>query len=366
MKPMKPEYIITVTDSKIGMEGYLVIDNTTLGPGKGGIRMTPDVTPEEVVRLAQTMTWKNALAGVPFGGAKAGIKWPGGSDELKKQFVQSFARKIKPFIPELYIGAPDVNTGEKEMKWFVEAIGIFQGATGKPSDYCCAHGCGIPHEVGSTGFGVVQATKVAAELINLDIKGATVSIHGFGNVGTFAYKFLTELGAKVVAISDKNNVLYSKAGFENDSLQEIIDNKQCLDNYKGKAERLSHEEFWKIPVDIMIPASVTDVINDSNKNDIQTKIIVEGANIPMKEEIEDELVQRGILVVPDFIANAGGVISSYSEHVGHSTEEMFKSVEEKITRVTKEVCGECVKCKGNPRKIALEIAKKKIEDSCND
>jgi len=185
-----------------------------------------------------------------------------------------------------------VNTGEKEMKWFVEAIGIFQGATGKPSDYCCAHGCGIPHEVGSTGFGVVQATKVAAELINLDIKGATVSIHGFGNVGTFAYKFLTELGAKVVAISDKNNVLYSKAGFENDSLQEIIDNKQCLDNYKGKAERLSHEEFWKIPVDIMIPASVTDVINDSNKNDIQTKIIVEGANIPMKEEIEEDKIEK--------------------------------------------------------------------------
>jgi len=357
---MKPEYIITVADSKIGMEGYLVIDNTTLGPGKGGIRMTPDVTAEEVVRLAQTMTWKNALADIPFGGAKAGIKWKGGSGELKKQFVQSFAKKIKPFIPDLYIAGPDVNTGEQEMKWFVEAIDLCQGATGKPKDCCCSVNCGIPHEVGSTGFGVVQATKVAAELIGLDIRGATISIHGFGNVGTFAYKHLTELGAKVVAIADKNNVLHSEDGFEDGLLQEIIKNKQCLDHYEGKAKRLSQEEFWKIPVDIMIPASVTDVINDNNKNDINAKIIVEGANIPMIEEIEEEFVQKGILVVPDFIANAGGVISSYSEYAGHSVEEMFEAVKEKISRITKNVCSECIKCKCNPRKIGMEIAKKKL------
>ncbi|MBU3964577.1 Glu/Leu/Phe/Val dehydrogenase [Patescibacteria group bacterium] len=361
---LKPEYVITVTDSNIGMEGYLVIDNTLLGPGKGGIRMTPEVTLEEVARLARVMTWKNALAGIPFGGAKAGIKWNGGPDELKKQFIESFAKKIKMFIPNLYIAGPDVNTGEKEMKWFIEATGIFKSATGKPITCCEGVGCGIPHEVGSTGFGVAQATKVAASILGIDIKGATVSIHGFGNVGTFVYKFLTEMGAKIIAIADKDTVLYSQDGFEHNLINEIIDKKQGLIDYAGKAERLSHEKFWKIPVDIMIPASVTDVIHKGNKDDIRTKMIIEGANIPMTEEIEEELGQRGILVVPDFVANAGGVISSYSEHAGHSIEEMFESVREKITNITQSVCESCLKYKHNPRKVALSIAQERLKQ-CN-
>src|SRR3989344_8307715 len=118
-----PEYVLRVYDPNIGMEGFLVIDNTILGPGKGGIRMTSTVTEEEVFRLARTMTWKNAIVGIPFGGAKAGIVWPGGSDELKKKFIQSFARAIELLTPKKYIAGPDVNTGEKEMRWFVEATG---------------------------------------------------------------------------------------------------------------------------------------------------------------------------------------------------------------------------------------------------
>lgn len=128
-----PKYIIQVYDPKISMTGFLVIDNTILGPGKGGIRMTANVTESEVARLARTMTFKNALAGIPFGGAKAGIVWTGGSDELKKQYIQSFAQLIKPFIPQKYIAGPDVNTGEQEMCWFVEALKNKKGATGKPA-----------------------------------------------------------------------------------------------------------------------------------------------------------------------------------------------------------------------------------------
>ena len=126
-----PEYVIFVYDPALEMEGFLVVDNTALGPGKGGIRMTPDVSAEEVFRLARTMTWKNALAGIPFGGAKAGIIWRGGSDELKKQFVQSFARALKPFLVKKYIAGPDVGTGEREMQWFVEAVNNWRAATGK-------------------------------------------------------------------------------------------------------------------------------------------------------------------------------------------------------------------------------------------
>lgn len=361
-----PEYIVKVYDPKIGLEGFLVIDNTVLGPGKGGIRMTPDITEEEVFRLARTMTFKCALADLPFGGAKAGIVWRGGDDNLKKKFIQSFAKKIKIFTPKLYIAGPDVNTGEREMKWFVQATGIFDSATGKPKHLCCVKiskkkkKCGIPHEIGSTGFGVAQATKVACDILGLDIKGAKVSIHGFGNVGSFTFKYLTQMGAKVIAIADKSGVIFSENGFEEKLINEIIEKKKEVVSYRGEAQKLKLEDFWSIPVDILIPASVTDVINETNKDKIQAKIIVEGANIPMRENIEEELFKKGILIVPDFVANAGGVISSFAEYKGYSLKKMFSLVEKKIKNSTKMVLKESLRLNQNPRKIAINLAKEKI------
>ena len=370
-----PEYILKVSDPKIGMEGFLVIDSTVLGPGKGGIRMTPDVTLEEVARLARTMTLKNALADIPFGGAKGGIKWPGGSDELKKEFVQSYARAIKHLIPHKYIAGPDVNTGEKEMQWFVEATGVWESATGKPKELCfeytgdCKNGicqkCGIPHEAGSTGFGVAQATKVAAEIFGVDIKKARVAIHGFGNVGAFAYKFLTEMGAKVVAIADKTCAHYAPDGFEEKLIDELIKERKGLSHYSGKAKIIKFDEFWSVSVDILIPASVTDVINESNKDKIKAKIIVEAANIPMQERIEEEFLRKGVLIVPDLVANAGGVISSYCEHKGYGHEKMLAMVEEKIKNTTRLVLEESKRKKANPRHLAVELAQKKLE-SCRN
>lgn len=367
-----PEYIVEVHDSKIGMEGILVIDNTALGPGKGGIRMTHDITVEEVSRLAKTMTFKNALADIPFGGAKAGIKWLGGSDELKKEFVQSFARAIKPFIPEKYIAGPDINTGEKEMQWVVEATGIWHSATGKPHNMCveytgdCPGGicrkCGIPHEAGSTGFGVAQATKIAAEIVGIDIKNATVSIHGFGNVGTFAYRFLTEMGAKVIAIADKSGTFLAKNGFDKNEVEELIKQRKEICHCHGELEKINPDDFWSIPADIMIPASITDVIHGGNKDKIKAKIIVEAANIPMRENIEDELFRKGILIVPDFVANAGGVISSYCEYKGYSHKQMFETIENKIKNTAKKVLSESVERNKNPREVAMEIAEKKVEE----
>lgn len=360
-----PEYIVKVYDPKIGMEGFLVIDNTAFGPGKGGIRMTPDLTEEEVFRLARTMTFKCALANLPFGGAKAGIVWKGGSDELKKQFIQSFARAIKIFTPKKYIAGPDVGTGGREMQWFVQATGDWRSATGKPENICIktkkkGGKCGIPHEIGSTGFGVAQATKTAAEILGMDIKGAKVSIHGFGNVGSFTFKFLDEMGAKIVAIADKSGVIFSEDGFDKILIEKLIQRKKEIIQYQGKAKRLKPEDFWSIPVDVLIPASVTDVINEKNKERIKAKIIVEAANIPMRENIEENLFQKGILIVPDFVANAGGVISSYSEYKGYHLKRMFDLVERKIKKTTKLVLKESLKRNTNPRKIALEIAKEKI------
>lgn len=354
-----PEYAIRVYDPKIGMEGFLVIDNTARGLGKGGIRMTATVTMEEVFRLARTMTWKNALADIPFGGAKGGIVWNGGDDKLKKAFVQSYVRALKPFIPEKYIAGPDVNTTEKEMRWIAEALNNWQASTGKPRDFCKGKKCGLPHELGSTGFGVVHATKVVAEMSGLDIHGATVAIHGFGNVGTFAWEYLTDMGAKVVAIANSKGGVYAPNGFDTKKLKAIIRKGARVQDYLGK--QISTQDFWKLSVDILIPASVTDVITDANKNDIRAKIIVEGANIPMTETIEEELSAKGIVIVPDFVANSGGVISSYAEYMGYSPEKMFKMVEEKVVRATTLLMRESQKTGKSLRTVAMEHAKKTVQ-----
>lgn len=373
-----PEYILEVNDPSIGMKGFLVIDNTALGPSKGGIRMTPDVTVEEVFRLARTMTWKNALAELPFGGAKAGIITPERTvPERKKALIQSFARAIKTLVPKKYIAGPDVNTSETEMQWFVEATGNWRSATGKPAKLCVltfhsqsspngAHEgwrtkkCGLPHEFGSTGFGVANATKVAAELIGLKLDGATVAIHGFGNVGTFAYRILTRLGAKIIAIADKSGAVVSESGFNSNTMRKLISEKLSIVQYSN-GKKISDRDFWRLPVDIFIPASVTDVINETNKNEIKAKLIVEGGNIPMQESIEQELFDRGIMFVPDFVANAGGVISSYAEYRGYNPKRMFDTVARKITKTTRTVISKSLRQRKNPRIIALEIATKRIE-----
>lgn len=374
-----PEYQIEIYDPKLGMTGFLVIDNTVLGPGKGGIRMTPNVSMEEVFRLARTMTWKNALAGIPFGGAKAGIRLSAGAREmdpvklakLKKDFLQSFARSLQGLIPARYIAGPDVNTGEQEMQAFAEAAGNWHAATGKPAEYCeqvpgkKEKKCGLPHELGSTGFGVAHATAIAAKLAGLEIRKARVGIHGFGNVGTFAARFLQEAGATVVAIANSSSTLYAQHGLDQHLLDKLLERKKSLNEYPGSAKQLPPENFWALPMDILIPASVTDVITDANKDEIQAKIIVEGGNIPMQDRIEDELFRKGILIVPDFVANAGGVISSYAEYSGLSPAKMFKLVEEKIKVSTTRVLTTSLKERRNPRVVALELAQQIVAAKIN-
>lgn len=360
-----PEYIISVYDPQLGMKGFLVIDNLVLGPGKGGFRMTPDVTVKEVSRLARTMTWKNSLADLPFGGAKGGIIWNGGSDELKKKFVQSFARRVSLFTPGKYIAAPDVNTGEREMQWFVEATGKWRSATGKPANLCMqlfgkkGEICGIPHEFGSTGFGVACTARIAIDMMGLDITKTTIAIEGFGNVGSFTFKYLNEMGARVVAISDKDGAIYSKKGFNTAKLFALAERRKPVQSF-SVGQKISHDDIFKLPVDVLIPASVTDVISNKNKNSIKAKIIIEAANIPMQEEIEQELHEKGILIVPDFIANSGGVISSYSEWRGYNPKKMFDMVERKLTKTVTRVLKEALQKNKSPREIGMKIAKERV------
>jgi len=362
-----PEYLLEVYDSKNGMRGFLVIDNTTLGPGKGGIRMTPDITLEEIFTLARTMTWKNALAELPFGGAKAGIVFDpkSYSEEEKKEIVQAFSRALKPFAPKQYIAAPDMNLGEREMQWFVEANGNWHAATGKPANLCMkifgkpGEKCGIPHEFGSTGSGVAEATKVATNHIGMDIAGARIAIEGFGNVGEFAAKYLREMGAKVVATSDIKGTIYDADGLDFPKLLEAK-RKGSVTQYK-EGKKLLHEEIFELPVDILIPAAIPNVITNDNYKKVEAKIIIEAANIPIPHDIEKKLQERGIVVVPDIIANAGGVISSYTEYRGYNPKDMFRVIKRKISRNTKMILENAERYGINPRKAAIDIAQERVQ-----
>lgn len=363
-----PEYVLEVYDPKIGMRGFLVIDNTFLGPGKGGLRMAPDITIEEIFRLARTMTFKTALFGLPFGGAKAGIIWRGGSEKLKKKYIQSFAKAIKIFTPQKYITAPDIGTGEKEMKWFVEATGNLKSATGKPKNLCevrfgkTGKKCGIPHEFGSTGFGIAEATRALLEILKFDVKKQTIAIDGLGNVGSFVFKYLDKMGARIVAAADSSSAIYDKAGLNSGKILKFKKRGGHLKDYVG-VKRISREEFYALPVDILIPASTTDVINEKNKNSIKAKIIIEAANIPMTEKIEQELYKKGIIIVPDIVANAGGVISSYVEYAGQTPEKMFKIVKDRLNKTVKLVMRGSLRIKKRPREIALKLSIRKLKNN---
>ncbi len=352
-----PEKIIQVYDPKTGMKGILVIDNTKRGPGKGGIRMTPDVSIEEVSRLARAMTYKTALIDLPFGGAKGGIIADAKllSPEKKEEIVRAYARALKSLVPTEYISAPDMYTDSKDMDNFADEIGNKKACTGKSKEKG-----GIPHELGSTGFGVVESIKVAADYINLDLKNATVAIEGFGEVGKAVCKFLLELGVKIIAISDSKGCIYNESGLDYEKLQEIKRKTGSVINYRpGKF--LANEKLFELDIDILIPGARPNVITKENVDKIKAKLIAEAANIPTTPELEEKLYKKEILVIPDFLCNAGGVISSYVEYIGGTEKEVFELIRKKISENTKLVLEKSGKENITPRQAALKIAKERLE-----
>jgi len=361
-----PEKIVEVYDPKTGMHGFTVVDNTALGPAKGGIRMTPTVSIEEVSKLARAMTWKCAIADLPFGGGKSGIVANPReiSSEKKQQIVAAFAKGIKIISPEHYIAAPDMNMGEEEMRTFSKANGSLQSVTGKPIDMCDSDGrsCGLPHELGSTGYGVYQSIVVAAKHIGLDLKGSTFAIEGFGNVGTFAAKFLTEHGAKLVAASDSKGCIYNPKGLNFEKLLKVKEETRAVTNYTD-GTKLKLGELFTISMDILVPAALPDVINKHNYEDVNVKIISEGANIPIAPWIEKKLHEKGILIVPDIVANAGGVISSYAEYIKKDEKYMFNLIKEKVTKNAKIVLDHAKQQKIDPREAAMQIAEERVKNA---
>jgi glutamate dehydrogenase/leucine dehydrogenase len=348
-----PEYEIEVRDPAVGLEAYVVIDNTARGVGKGGIRFVPDITKEEVFGLARAMTWKNALADLPFGGAKSGIRDNGKSS--KDVLVKAFAKKMKPLLGSVYVAGPDMYTTEHEMALIASIAGM-DSATGKPPEMG-----GLPHELGSTGYGVAVCVQEGMKLLHGSVEGKTVAIEGFGNVGTFAMKFLSEMGAKVVAVSDSKGFVYSKAGLDYAEMMRTKAEQGTVTAYKGDMTG-PHEWIFECDADIIIPGARPNSINDANFSKVKAKYIFEAANIPVSDSVEKKLCAMGKTVFPDILVNAGGVISSYAELMRYNENQMFQLVKEKISGNTREVIklangDSCL------RKYAMDIAKERVSEA---
>ncbi len=359
-----PEKVLQVYDPDTGMKGVLVIDNTSKGPGKGGIRFAPSVTPLETSKLARTMTWKCAAAGLPFGGAKGGIiADPNVVDRVS--WMKSFAKMIRPYCPSQYIAATDVGTTELDMAIFAHEIGDMRACTGKPSELG-----GIPHELGTTGYGVSVALQTALDIlkdlkiIQLPQKSQTrVVIQGFGNVGSFAARFLDQSGIKVVGVSDVSGFIYSKDenGLNIPKLMKDMKGKAKLSDlqYYGYDIR-DKDEIFEIDLDIFIPAAMGGVINNKTAPKLLengVKMVVEAANIPTTADACEYMHKNKIWLIPDFLANAGGVIGSFVEYQGRTEKEAFDLIEYKITKNIKEILTEAIMKEENPRKIATELSK---------
>ena len=255
-----PEKILEVYNSKVGMKGYLVLDNLNRGPGKGGIRMTPTVNMDEVAKLARAMSYKNSMAGLPFGGAKAGII----SDDRqitkqkKKEIVVAFAKALEEYCPKLYVAGPDMNTGEEEMGWFATALKNKKACTGKPKSMG-----GLPHELGSTGFGILHSMFTAMRFLKMNKEKVSVAVEGFGNVGEFVCKFLNDDNIKLAAVSDSKGLVYNSKGLDFLKLDKIKKQTGSVTNYKdGKV--MPANLIMNLDVDILITAAIPDLIKVSD------------------------------------------------------------------------------------------------------
>jgi glutamate dehydrogenase (NAD(P)+) len=361
-----PEKVLQVYDPDTGMKGILVIDNTSTGPGKGGIRFAENVIPRDVFRLARTMTWKCAAADLPFGGAKGGIiADPSKVDRVA--WMRSFAKMIRPYCPTQYIAATDIGTSELDMAIFAHEIGDMHACTGKPAELG-----GIPHELGTTGYGVATALETAIEVLeklnstkNLPSKGQIkVAIQGFGNVGSFTARFLDSAGIKVVAISDVFGFIYNKDGLNIPRLMMDMKGKTRLSDLKEAYYDIrDKDEIFEIESDIFIPAAVGDVITDKTAPKLLghgVKLVVEAANLPTVPKAGESLHKNGVWIIPDFIANAGGVIGSFVEYQGRTEKEAFQLIEYKIVKIIKNVLTKAILEEESPRVIATEISKQKV------
>lgn len=361
-----PEKIILGHNREFNFHWFVVVDNTIMGfPAKGGTMMAPDLEVELIARKARGMTLKNALAGLPLGGGKSGIVFDPKSPE-KEKIIRAFARDVKPFIDaKLYVPGMDVGVNERDIAAMVDELKNPQAATGSRVKY---------DEVGVTGFGVVKAIESAAKIKNVDLKRATAAIQGFGAVGKAAAKFLAESGVKITAVSDSKTALFGADGLDFEKLL-AAKNKGGLDFYPHTsggvgvyegAEKIKLGEEIFVDADILCLAAKEDVLTKENAELVKAKIVAEGANMPTTPEAQEILRRKNVLVIPDIVANSGGVIAAYCElkYAEKSDEEIIKKAfeltEKTISKNTEDVLTRALAENKNPKETAIGIAKERL------
>jgi len=347
-----PLKIIQVYEPSVGLRAILVVDNVAKGPSIGGVRMAPDVSREECFRLARAMTLKNAAAGLPHGGGKAVLYGdPRMPKSEKERLIRALANALRN--TEDYIFAPDMGTDEECMAWIQDEIGR---VVARPREIG-----GIPlDEIGATGWGLSHVTDVALEYCDFELNKARIVVQGFGAVGRHTARFLTEKGAVLVGAADSAGTIHNPDGLDVERLSEIKQSGASLIDYTN-AERLDRGAVVDIECDIWIPAARPDVIHEDNVHRLRTKLVIEGANIPVTQGAEKILADRGILCVPDFIANAGGVICAAMEYHGASEGAALQSIEEKLRRNTRLVLEDAAKRHILPRQAAMELALARVK-----
>jgi glutamate dehydrogenase (NAD(P)+) len=346
-----PAKVIHVHEPGLGLKAVLVVDNVARGPSIGGLRLATDVSTEECFRLARAMTMKNSAAGLAHGGGKS-VLWgdPRMPREHKERLIRAFAHALAN--ERDYIFGPDMGTDETCMAWVQDEIGR---AVGLPA----ALG-GIPlDEIGATGWGLLHAADVAARHLGIALDGARVAIQGFGAVGRHAARFLATRGAVLVAASDSQGAIVNERGIDVAALARLKADGRPVGDYSD-GRKIERERVLDVECDVWIPAARPDVVREDNVSRLKTKLVLQGANIPFTPGAERILHDRGVLVVPDFIANAGGVICAAMEYAGATQTAAFQAIEEKVRANTEAVLAVAKQQRMLPRDAAIALATERV------
>jgi glutamate dehydrogenase (NAD(P)+) len=346
-----PVKIVHAREPSLDLKAVLVVDNVAKGPAIGGVRMATDVTTAECVRLARAMTYKNAAAGLPHGGGKVVLYGdPKMPRDAKEQRIRALARLLRG--EQEYIFAPDMGTDEECMAWIRDEI---SRVVALPREIG-----GIPlDEIGATGWGLSHAVDVALRYCDFKLEGARLVVQGFGAVGKHVTRFLTGEGAKLVAVADSCGAVHDPQGLDVEALLALKDAGGSVCDY-ADGTPLDRDAVIDVECDIWIPAARPDVVNEDNVHRLRTRLVVEGANIPFTDGAEKILHERGVLCIPDFIANAGGVICAAMEYHGSTQTAALESIEEKLRRNTELVLETARAEQILPRQAAMAMAEKRI------
>ncbi len=349
-----PAKIVLARDPHTALEAVVVVDNTACGPAIGGIRMAPDLTVDEVARLARAMTLKNAAAGLPHGGGKGGITAdPRMAAGAKERLIRAFGRAIRTLAE--YIPGPDMGTDETCMAYLHDEIGR---AVGLPPVLG-----GIPLDaVGATGFGLACCAEVAAPYAEVELRGARLAVQGFGAVGRHAARFLAERGIVLVAAADTGGAVMNPGGLDLAALIAFKEGKRSVRDFPG-GRPLAGDDLVAVDCEIWIPAARPDVLRADNVERLRAKLVLQGANVPTTVEAEERMHARGVVSVPDFIANAGGVICAAVEYHGGSQTQAFEAIADKIRANTRTVLERARQARMLPGTAAVELARQRVEEA---